>query len=557
MKKNLKKMLALSLALCMASASAATARAFDNHSKIQEHTIGFVGSFNQWENDIALTDEDGDGIYTGEIEIDSVQKEMLTSYYDEDEYIELKVRLDGEDSESWGDYDFDKNMTYQSSRNISLNAHEGNHIIIHVEFDTTKACDEAQSELGEINDHLYQYWGVNAYIEDMSTNEPSDDIKVNPENIKNHQVGFIGSFNQWKEDIAMTDDDGDGIYTGILDIESVTESMLGTSHGKIEYDENGYPSLQLKVRLDSNWDDNWGPYSEESDSTYNSRNNISLPVETGKSYQIKVSLDTTKPIDIALQNNGFINQEDIWLYWEVKAEAVRQVDPYDFFTDHKALKNHQVAVIGSFNQWERDYLMTDTDDDGIFTAEIRIPEVTEEMLQGKTSHGEDTIQFKVRLDGSWENSWGAYETGSVSRTYNSQTNLSVPAKLGEALNFKVYFNTNQPDEAYINQYGQSPESFDQWKFWGVSYEILKEEEKPVENSQEEKENQQNTQTSSSQNSQQESASSGSASSNTLVNNTNNQPENQKESPRTGDNSNSALALVIILLSGIIILKNKK
>ena len=34
--------------------------------------------------------------------------------------------------------------------------------------------------------------------------------------IPSHTVGVVGSFNGWKDDVPLTDDDGDGLYEGIV-----------------------------------------------------------------------------------------------------------------------------------------------------------------------------------------------------------------------------------------------------------------------------------------------------------------------------------------------------
>ena len=65
-------------------------------------------------------------------------------------------------------------------------------------------------------------------------------------------LGVIGGFNDWESDIAeMTDDDGDGIYVGVI-----KDVPAG------EYD--------FKVRADGAWDISWGVYEPDYDRTQNS-----------------------------------------------------------------------------------------------------------------------------------------------------------------------------------------------------------------------------------------------------------------------------------------------
>ena len=44
--------------------------------------------------------------------------------------------------------------------------------------------------------------------------------------IASHKVGVVGSFNGWKDDVPLTDDDGDGLYEGIVTVDEVTEDMI-------------------------------------------------------------------------------------------------------------------------------------------------------------------------------------------------------------------------------------------------------------------------------------------------------------------------------------------
>ena len=70
-------------------------------------------------------------------------------------------------------------------------------------------------------------------------------------------------------------------------------------------------------------------------------------------------------------------------------------------------EDHTVGVVGSITGWGAidDIAMTDEDGDGVYTAEFRA-NITDDMLADKEA---GTIQFKVRADGAWDDSWGDYD----------------------------------------------------------------------------------------------------------------------------------------------------
>ena len=119
--------------------------------------------------------------------------------------------------------------------------------------------------------------------------------------IVSHKVGVVGSFNGWKNDIPLTDDDGDGLYEGIVTVDEVTEDMI--INWNIDDEWTGEKYLQFKVRLDGEWADSWGNYEPLYDSTWNSQSNV--PVKeavVGKSLKFKVYFDTKNPAPAALEN---------------------------------------------------------------------------------------------------------------------------------------------------------------------------------------------------------------------------------------------------------------
>ncbi len=148
------------------------------------------------------------------------------------------------------------------------------------------------------------------------------------------------------------------------------------------------------------------------------------------------------------------------------------------------LPKHKIGVVGGFNDWKDDIAMTDDDGDGVYEAIVDIKEVKKEWItewsQDDKPQGKNYLQFKVRLDGAWDASWGMYEPEHV-RTQNSQSNVYVKeAKEGEPIKFKVLFDTKHNDPAAV---AAGYEDLD-FEFLYVTYEIVK-DEAPAEESKEE------------------------------------------------------------------------
>ena len=112
-----------------------------------------------------------------------------------------------------------------------------------------------------------------------------------------------------------------------------------------------------------------------------------------------------------------------------------------------------VGVTGSFCNWgnDGDADVEMTNNGGVWETTIDIPEVTEAMVVDATkddgsgnqvSRGFKGITFKVRLDDTWDDSWGDYEPAYV-RTHDSQTNCCVECAVGDKIAIKVKFDTTR------------------------------------------------------------------------------------------------------------------
>ena len=95
-------------------------------------------------------------------------------------------------------------------------------------------------------------------------------------------------------------------------------------------------------------------------------------------------------------------------------------------------ENHTIGIVGAMTNWAdgADVPMTDPDGDGVYVG------VYKDLEAG----GYD---FKVRADGIWEDSWGAYEE-SEDRTMNSQVNCHVDVT--DKTDLIVMLDTNGDDE---------------------------------------------------------------------------------------------------------------
>lgn len=109
-KKALSILLAGATVASVVVASTASASAVYEDFETEGATYGVIGDFNTWEGDVALTDEDGDGLYTATVSV-PVPEEGASSTY--------KVRANGGWDYSWGAANAD-GVTANSQDNCSF-----------------------------------------------------------------------------------------------------------------------------------------------------------------------------------------------------------------------------------------------------------------------------------------------------------------------------------------------------------------------------------------------------------------------------------------------------
>ena len=231
----------IAIALCAAMFSSVTALTVNARPEIpsQEmpydktaHTFGAVGSFNNWARpDIPLSDEDGDGIYTGKIEglnVGKYEGKVRDEGGAEYDYTEDPAKLVQEQQDwlnSWGVYDEDKETSYDGG-NVAFEITEAGQVV-NVKFDTTA---------GDYNE-----WKVSFEVQGSAAKA-----------ITFESLGLVGTLTNWggkddagnvTPDIAMKDDDGDGIYEATVTLKSDDEfNSLNHYDWLVQADDSTAPS---------------------------------------------------------------------------------------------------------------------------------------------------------------------------------------------------------------------------------------------------------------------------------------------------------------------------
>ncbi|MGN1457449.1 MAG: leucine-rich repeat protein, partial [Acutalibacteraceae bacterium] len=522
MKTNFKKFVSGLLAVSMVTSYALTtnvAGASGGFNSKEQHTYGVIGDFtdcNWWRNDIPMSDDDGDGVYTAYI-----TNQPAGDY-------EFKVRADGQWNDSWGEYEWEDSIgnpadrTYDSQRNCQITVTSTSDII-KVTFDTTKVSDAALAQvdsaaheidasnfdeygyifwpikygIGDIDDETLEYGSFKYSVKDDNTviiksYTGSDTDVVIPSQIDGKDVTEISSiaFVNCKELDSVTIP---STVTNIPDSTFKSFEGLDIFGDKGSYAEtfaknkemlfctiptketvigdNCYPvsiggmipdNLTLDVR------DCTGYYSVEGlvvcysaslrDKEYNylnKLNNMTMSIKHDDENCKVVQIDGYGVTEVPFEySNGSYN---------FKADLGTS---YALISNKKfVLDNHQVGVIGNFyecSDWQFDIAMN-RKSSGVYTAEIWYPE-------------SGTYSFKIRLDESNDNIWGAYDSDKDS-TYNSDVNYTVDIPSDSCI-LKITFDSNKlSDDALANKNSavhklSGANDKDAYLYWGVTITVV-------------------------------------------------------------------------------------
>ena len=160
--------------------------------------------------------------------------------------------------------------------------------------------------------------------------------------IKGESVGICGTFTRWGipdedgrviPDIPMTDDDGDGVWEGIIDVPSLTEEMIvdaTADDGTGNRISRGFQGVAFKVRLNNEWNECWGDYEPLYNRTWNSLTDCAVEAAVGQSLKIRVRLDTTTIVDQSDVEPGDryeMGGGNEWVVWPLSYEILEQSDP--------------------------------------------------------------------------------------------------------------------------------------------------------------------------------------------------------------------------------------
>ena len=143
------------------------------------------------------------------------------------------------------------------------------------------------------------------------------------------------------------------------------------------------------------------------------------------------------------------------------------------------IEGDTVGIVGQFNGWATDVPMTNNN--GVWEGTIEIAEVTSDMVVKQAMKDDGTggkvarddvvgpaVTFKIRLNGSWDDSWGDYEP-DYDRTWNSQTDCAVAATVGQPLTINVKLDTTK---VVAGSSITDPSDPDAWNVWPVTYEVV-------------------------------------------------------------------------------------
>ena len=232
-------MSAVLVASLAAAASVSVSAEITNSSQIKDHTVGVVGSFNGWDNDVALTDADGDGVYEGVVEIPEVTEDMFLGWNIDDEptgesYVLFKVRLDGDWTDSWGNYEPLNDRCWNSQSNVPVKEAEvGKPIKFTVYFDTKNPSPAALANpdsYAVAGDDDMMYLNVYYKVEETVVEEPSKEEE--PSKVESSQTPVTTTGDTSKvavEDKTDSTAPATGDATSAAALAAVVLASLGTA----------------------------------------------------------------------------------------------------------------------------------------------------------------------------------------------------------------------------------------------------------------------------------------------------------------------------------------
>ena len=215
----LRRTLAVSLSALLIGSASATAfaaddgegepAAFDGVAK--NHVFTVVTNLDDWQSDLEMSDEDGDGIYTA-----------LREGVPAGDHL-LRVRSDLGWDHSWGK--LEETGSY-SQEDVPFSV--SSKMDVEVSFDTRNSD--------------YRFWTISVdQVEGSASKYVGTSGSTLGYDIADHIVGVVGSFNNWgqnSEDLVM-ESVGDNLYKA-----TIRQEFRDT--------------LSCKVRLNREWDLNWG-----------------------------------------------------------------------------------------------------------------------------------------------------------------------------------------------------------------------------------------------------------------------------------------------------------
>ena len=164
------------------------------------NTVGITGSFNGWANgkDVQMTNNNG--VWEGTIQVDNVTEDMVGVAQKDDgtgnkvdrtditgKAITFKVRLNGEWTHSWGDFEPDFDRTWNSQTDCAVAAEVGKPITINVKLDTTK-CAAGSSITDPADGDAWQVWPVEySVVESAAPAEESKEEESKEEESKEEE----------------------------------------------------------------------------------------------------------------------------------------------------------------------------------------------------------------------------------------------------------------------------------------------------------------------------------------------------------------------------------